>query len=122
MICLFYFCPPDTHHFECIYAQLSEFDEDNAEGRQLNADLRALKAASLPDKILVEVKFPQDFPRHPFSLRIVRPRFQMYTGHITAGGSVCIQALTTGSSSGDNAFDNPHETLNESPHASFQRF
>jgi hypothetical protein len=30
--------------------------------------------------ITIEVKFPQDFPRTPFFLRVVRPRFVMYTG------------------------------------------
>jgi ubiquitin-conjugating enzyme E2 Q len=59
-----------------------------------------LKSAGLSGKIVIEVRFPPDFPRKPFSLRVVRPRFRIYTGHITAGGSVCIEALTTGSSPG----------------------
>ncbi len=38
-------------------------------------------------------KIPNRFPAHAlFFLRVVRPRFKMYTGHVTAGGSVCIQA------------------------------
>lgn len=37
--------------------------------------------------------FPPDYPAHPFFLRVVSPRCVMYTGHVTAGGSVCIEAL-----------------------------
>ena len=79
--------------------QVCDFDEDNANGRRLNADLSAL--AVEPGKVVIEVKFPPEFPRKPFFLRVVRPRFKMYTGHITAGGSVCIQALTTGPAAGN---------------------
>jgi ubiquitin-protein ligase len=81
---------------------LGDFDDDLTEGRQLNEDLRKLEQQQPGmGKVVIEVKFPHDFPRNPFFLRIVRPRFQMYTGHITAGGSVCIQALTTGPEKGN---------------------
>jgi hypothetical protein len=34
-----------------------------------------------------------DYPTSPFFLRVVSPRMVMYTGHVTAGGSICIEAL-----------------------------
>ena len=35
-----------------------------------------------------------DFPTCPPFVRVVRPRFQQWTGHITIGGSICTQMLT----------------------------
>eukprot|EP00198_Chlamydomonas_reinhardtii_P002126 XP_001691462.1 predicted protein [Chlamydomonas reinhardtii] len=75
---------------------LPAFDEDVAAGRQLNADLRRLgqmRGSGGQDYILMEVSFPQDYPTNPFFLRVVSPRCVMYTGHVTAGGSICIEAL-----------------------------
>ncbi|CAJ1396238.1 unnamed protein product [Effrenium voratum] len=45
--------------------------------------------------VVLEVLFPDSFPMEPPFIRIVRPRFQMHTGHITVGGSICMQLLTT---------------------------
>ena len=36
----------------------------------------------------------QDYPARPFFLRVVTPRCVWYTGHVTAGGSICIETLT----------------------------
>mmetsp|Transcript_27898 Transcript_27898/g.89958 ORF Transcript_27898/g.89958 Transcript_27898/m.89958 type:complete len:236 (+) Transcript_27898:66-773(+) len=68
----------------------SNFDEDSSGGRDLNADLKRLK----DPWIQLEITFPEDYPRNPFFLRLVRPRMRWYTGHVTAGGSICIEALT----------------------------
>lgn len=38
------------------------------------------------DHLLMELTFPSDYPHHPFFLRVVKPRCQWYTGHVTAGG------------------------------------
>ena len=43
----------------------------------------------------MEITFPSDYPTRPFFLRCVSPRFCWYTGHVTAGGAICIEALTT---------------------------
>ena len=43
----------------------------------------------------MELTFPKDYPTRPFFLRCVSPRFKWYTGHVTAGGAICIEALTT---------------------------
>jgi ubiquitin-conjugating enzyme E2 Q len=45
--------------------------------------------------VLFDVVFPSDYPMKPPFIRVVRPRFQMHTGHVTIGGSVCMQLLTT---------------------------
>ena len=41
-----------------------------------------------------EVRFGHNFPFSPPFLRIVRPRFAFHTGHVTVGGSICMQSLT----------------------------
>ena len=78
--------------------KLAGFDDDLPGGRALNEDLARLAAQFGQDHLLCEVSFPSDYPASPFALRVVRPRCVWYTGHVTAGGSVCIEALTlTGS-------------------------
>ena len=44
--------------------------------------------------IELELKFPPQYPHSPF-VRVVRPRFQFHTGHVTVGGSICQQDLTS---------------------------
>ncbi|XP_057851749.2 uncharacterized protein LOC131061914 isoform X2 [Cryptomeria japonica] len=44
--------------------------------------------------ILLEITFPADYPFAPPFVRIIRPRFSRYTGHITVGGSICMELLT----------------------------
>ena len=73
------------------------FDNDCSAGRNLNADLRKLRGQSC---IKMEITFPSDYPTRPFFLRCVSPRFCWYTGHVTAGGAICIEALTTSGSPG----------------------
>jgi len=72
--------------------KVKDFDNSVKGGKQLNKDLRELRGQ---DHILMEVRFPRDYPNKPFLLRCVSPRFVWYTGHVTAGGSICIEALTT---------------------------
>ena len=73
------------------------FDNDCSAGRNLNSDLRKLRGQSC---IKMEITFPSDYPTRPFFLRCVSPRFCWYTGHVTAGGAICIEALTTSGSPG----------------------
>ena len=42
----------------------------------------------------MEMKFPKDYPMNPPFVRVIRPRFKFLTGHVTIGGSVCMQLLT----------------------------
>jgi hypothetical protein len=42
-------------------------------------------------------QFPDNaasYPTEPFRLRVVYPRCVQYSGHVTVGGSICIEALT----------------------------
>ncbi|KAG1676351.1 hypothetical protein FOA52_001146 [Chlamydomonas sp. UWO 241] len=80
---------------------VSNFDPDMASGRALNADLRALAAKHGQGFILMECTFPENYPTEPLFLRIVSPRCMWYTGHVTAGGSICIESLVnTGTPAG----------------------
>ena len=47
-----------------------------------------------PPSLDFEVRFSHNFPFSPPFLRIVRPRFAFHTGHVTVGGSICMQSLT----------------------------
>ena len=42
----------------------------------------------------MEARFPADYPSLPFKLRVVTPRIAYLCGHVTVGGSICIEALT----------------------------
>ena len=46
------------------------------------------------DYVQMEMKFTENFPLEPPFIRVVRPRFQFRTGHVTIGGSICMQLLT----------------------------
>lgn len=45
-------------------------------------------------EIKMEITFPSSYPLSPPFVRIIKPRFQYLTGHITSGGSICTQILT----------------------------
>lgn len=44
--------------------------------------------------IHMEMQFPGDYPYSPPFLRVVEPRFRFLTGHVTVGGSICLEMLT----------------------------
>jgi len=43
----------------------------------------------------LEVSFGADFPSSPPFVRVVAPRFAFHTGHVTVGGSICMELLTS---------------------------
>jgi len=53
-------------------------------------DLHKLKR----DHILLHIVFPATYPLNPPFVRVIRPRFQFRTGHVTIGGSICTELLT----------------------------
>jgi len=55
--------------------------------------------------IVVHIKFPEDFPLSPPFCRIVRPKFQFHTGHVTLGGSICMELLTRKGWSPENSIE-----------------
>ena len=65
---------------------LSKFDPES----RLAKDLIKLKL----NEIEISLEFPDEFPLKPPFVRIVRPRFEYKTGHITLGGSICMELLT----------------------------
>jgi len=42
----------------------------------------------------LEIAFPEGYPIEPPFPRVIYPRFQSLTGHITAGGSICMEAIS----------------------------
>ncbi|KAJ5605415.1 hypothetical protein N7510_008196 [Penicillium lagena] len=60
----------------------------------LAEDLKALGLKS----IVLELRFPPQFPMAPPFARVIRPRFRGFAagggGHVTAGGAMCMELLT----------------------------
>lgn len=44
--------------------------------------------------IELEITFPEGYPIEPPFPRVIYPRFKSLTGHITAGGSICMEAIS----------------------------
>merc|ERR1712232_404884 len=62
---------------------------------ELKSDLYSFASKHNTEAAIVfDVHFPSDYPTSPPFVRVLRPRFKMYSGHVTVGGSVCMQALT----------------------------
>ncbi|KAJ5594487.1 Ubiquitin-conjugating enzyme E2 [Penicillium hispanicum] len=57
-----------------------------------------LKAANL-QSVVLELRFPPQFPMNPPFVRVIRPRFLEFAagggGHVTAGGAMCMELLTS---------------------------
>lgn len=67
-------------------AYISNIDKET----NLYKDMQNLKI----DQIKMEIRFDQQYPIKPPFVRIVSPIFQFKTGHITIGGSICMELLT----------------------------
>ncbi|PRW18413.1 tankyrase isoform X2 [Chlorella sorokiniana] len=76
--------------------EVFQFDADTRSGCNLNKDLEFLGRTWGPKHAAVELelRFPDNYPDAPFFLRVVRPRMAAYSGHVTAGGAVCLEALS----------------------------
>lgn len=46
-------------------------------------------------KIVLRISFPSQYPSAPPYVRVIRPRFAFRTGHVTIGGSICTEMLTS---------------------------
>jgi len=57
------------------------------------------------DYVLFEMTFPSEYPNKPPFIRVLQPRFQHLTGHITIGGSICMQLLTSSGWSPANSIE-----------------
>ena len=71
--------------------KLTNFPQDSSLGKDL-----LLYANSFNEEPVVsmEMTFPQDYPMAPPVVRVVKPRLRFLTGHVTIGGSVCMEMLT----------------------------
>jgi len=57
--------------------------------KELEESMKQLKIT----EILVEIRFSEQYPIQPPFVRILSPSFEQRTGHITAGGSICMEIL-----------------------------
>jgi len=72
------------------HIKLRVVDKDS----DLYKDVQKYKKSGGTDYILLEMRFSGDYPHVPPFVRVVKPRFQFRTGHVTIGGSICMQLLT----------------------------
>ena len=63
-------------------------------GSELAKDMDKFKQKTGQDYISLELKFGSDYPFRPPFVRVLRPRFAFRTGHVTLGGSICMELLT----------------------------
>lgn len=62
---------------------------------ELKEDLEYSKTQQGTDPTLdFEITFPSEFPFKPPFIRVIRPIFKFHTGHVTVGGSLCMESLT----------------------------
>ncbi|KAI9037257.1 putative ubiquitin conjugating enzyme [Aspergillus affinis] len=84
-----------NHHLiENVYQWIVEL-HSFPPGLPLAQDLKKLGLTS----VVLELRFPPQFPMSPPFVRVIRPRFVMFSqgggGHITAGGALCMELLTS---------------------------
>jgi len=77
----------DDENMFCWKIFLKDFGDDSL----LTKDLKKYDISNVE----LEILFPSNYPMEPPFVRIVRPRFQYLTGHITVGGSICTELLTS---------------------------
>ncbi|XP_041375439.1 ubiquitin-conjugating enzyme E2 Q1-like [Gigantopelta aegis] len=71
--------------------KLTDFPTDTKLGKDLELFSKKYNQEAV---ITLEMQFPGDFPFSPPFIRVVRPRFKFLTGHVTIGGSICMEMLT----------------------------
>ncbi|KAL3860041.1 hypothetical protein ACJMK2_010223 [Sinanodonta woodiana] len=71
--------------------KLMDLPKDSRLGKDLEA---FAKKHNREPVIYMEMQFPGDYPMSPPFVRVIRPRFKFLTGHVTIGGSICMEMLT----------------------------
>ncbi|PRP75315.1 hypothetical protein PROFUN_05626 [Planoprotostelium fungivorum] len=61
---------------------------------ELANDMKRYEKTSQEAFITMEMRFSKDYPYAPPFVRVVKPRFAFRTGHVTIGGSICMDLLT----------------------------
>jgi ubiquitin-conjugating enzyme E2 Q len=69
--------------------------KDDIDEKNIADDLTKYAKQHKQDHILFEMTFPENYPYKPPFIRILTPRFVQYTGHVTIGGSICFELLTS---------------------------
>ncbi len=82
-----------------MYVWRAKFDLLSYEiSKSLKEDFSALaqKTGSAPNEMRLqyEIIFPENYPHAPPFIRVMFPRFAFRTGHVTVGGSICMESLT----------------------------
>eukprot|EP01105_Mastigella_eilhardi_P011410 TRINITY_DN2630_c0_g2_i1.p1 TRINITY_DN2630_c0_g2~~TRINITY_DN2630_c0_g2_i1.p1 ORF type:complete len:325 (-),score=104.58 TRINITY_DN2630_c0_g2_i1:165-1091(-) len=62
-------------------------------------------AAMHVKEIVLHIVFPTNYPYSPPFVRVIRPRFAFHTGHVTIGGSICMELLTNKGWSAENTVE-----------------
>jgi ubiquitin-conjugating enzyme E2 Q len=60
----------------------------------LAGDMRSYHAKTGKNYVTLIMKFSSDYPFKPPFIRVIEPRFQFRTGHVTLGGAICMELLT----------------------------
>ncbi|CDW86592.1 uba ts-n domain containing protein [Stylonychia lemnae] len=85
-------------HQNNIYVWRVSFDIMNYEiSKDLQKDFQELQLrtqSKTQPKLQYEIFFSDTYPFEAPFIRVVFPRFQFRTGHVTIGGSICVQSLT----------------------------
>lgn len=71
--------------------KLTGFSTDSKLGKDIQQFAVKYK---IEPAVYLEMQFPGDFPMSPPFVRVTKPRFKFLTGHVTIGGSICMQMLT----------------------------
>ena len=78
---------PDESDVYTWQAEFFNFDKGSA----LDKDLKKVPGK----RIVLSVAFSSSYPATPPYVRVIRPRFAFRTGHVTIGGSICTEMLTS---------------------------
>ncbi|KAK3803298.1 hypothetical protein RRG08_021496 [Elysia crispata] len=73
------------------HVKLTDIPLETKLGKDLQKYAKAYKEEPV---IHLEMMFPADYPFCPPFIRVLKPRFKFLTGHVTLGGSICMQMLT----------------------------
>ncbi|KAL8610342.1 hypothetical protein ACOMHN_041156 [Nucella lapillus] len=71
--------------------EIMDIPKDSQLGKDLNQYAKKTRGEAV---IQMEMQFPWNYPFSPPFIRVTRPRFKFRTGHVTVGGSLCMQMLT----------------------------
>lgn len=83
-------CSPIDNDIFTWEVHLFGFDE----GTPIFEDMRKYNNNTGRSYIEMRVSFPPDYPMNPPFVRVVQPRFKKWTGHVSEGGSLCMDILT----------------------------